>query len=162
VTVNGKSVPGNGKVPLTVVGGLWPQPGGPVLLTAGVVDLSVRRAFVETWGRTWAKLPADVRTAIAALWRSPAMRAAWGDPTVRLVTSLPHEWAHVTDHGMTMRVRLDVLGRDDAWLSSLLAHELAHVWQAATGPVGASLSDDARDESDVAWLLWQWSFPPLP
>jgi hypothetical protein len=159
VTVNGKSVPGNGKVPLTVVGGLWPQPGGPVLLTAGVVDLSVRRAFVETWGRTWAKLPADVRTAIAALWRSPAMRAAWGDPTVRLVTSLPHEWAHVTDHGMTMRVRLDVLGRDDAWLSSLLAHELAHVWQAATGPVGASVTDDARDEHDVDWLLFAWGFP---
>jgi hypothetical protein len=90
------------------------------------------------------------------------MRAEWGDPTVRLVTSLPNESAHVTDHGMTMRVALAALTRDDAWLSSLLAHELAHVWQAATGPVGASVADDARDESDVAWLLWQWSFPPLP
>jgi hypothetical protein len=60
---------------------------------------------------------------------------------------------------MTMRVRLDVLGRDDAWLSSLLAHELAHVWQAATGPVGASVTDDARDEHDVDWLLFAWGFP---
>lgn len=159
VTVNGKSVPGTGQVRLTVWGGL---PGGALLASVGVVDLPTRQRFVRVWEDVWRRLPPDVRTAITAHWRSPTMRAEWGDPSVRLVTSLPTEWAHVTDSGMTMRVALAALMRDGDWLSSLLAHELAHVWQAATGPVSARVDDDARDESDVDWLLWQWGFAPLP
>jgi len=131
------------------------------LFTSSVVDLFTRRAFVEMWGRTWARLPRDVQRTITAHWRSPAMRAAWGDPSVRLVRSLPNEWGHCTDHGMTLRLALAALTRDGEWVSSLLAHELAHVWQAATGPVGASVTDDARDEHDVDWLLFAWGFAPL-
>lgn len=156
----GLTVPANGKVRLTPCGALWPV-GGPLLFTSSVVDLFTRRRFIETWGRTWDRFPPDVRTAIAAHWRSPTMRAEWGDPTVRLVRSLPNEWAHVTDAGMTMRVAHSALGRDDAWLTSLIAHELIHVWQAWAGPVSARVDDDARDESDVEWLLWLWGFAPL-
>jgi hypothetical protein len=153
---------GTGTRRLTRLGGLTPQPGGPVLLADQYLDLSTRRVFVDTWDRVWARLPRDVQRAIAAHWRSPVLRAEWGRPTVRLVASLPSALAHATDHGMTLRVRVGVLTWDRAWLAGLLAHELAHVWQAATtGRVGASVADAATDEHDARWLCWSWGLPPV-
>jgi hypothetical protein len=131
--------------------------GGPVLVTVGFVDLPTRQRFVRVWEDVWRRLPPDVRGTILRHWARTDLVEMHGRPRVVLRRSLPGQAAHVDEAGFVVRVALDVVA--DPRLGAVLAHELAHVHQAACDLGYWWTADTALVEHDAEWAAFAWGFP---
>ena len=117
---------------------------------------------------TWETIPRAPRLAIAEFWR------AGGGPVVDVFSWLDSDRGvcvgRVTDGGQRIEVSGPiVLSLSDAAAGAVVAHELAHVWQVATGRLAGDLELDADrlavawgfnppDAHEEIWRQWGWVF----
>jgi hypothetical protein len=114
--------------------------------------------FVRMFAGTWRRLPVDVRASITSLWQPCADMMAVFAPVRLIGVDWPvssRSSGFVADHGMEVSFRGQYFARGfPPYAAETIAHELAHVYQLATGRYYA-----LRDiEGDVERLLQQWQF----
>lgn len=126
--------------------------------------------FVRCFQEAWRRLPSPVRKCLLGYWRKHAARNSADLPCIALA-SANAAGQSTYGLGLLFDARM-VASMPEAAVCVLVAHELAHVHQEATGwvPVlfpegaGEDASDEAKEDfgeeadEDVNWRLEEWGF----
>jgi hypothetical protein len=145
---------------------LWPRP--PLYLFA---PYGGAERFTRVFRETWRKLPSWARRAMLRHWRvGPAYSFNILTPRVELLECF--EGTHtrgrggvkaaVYNRGHELKFRTRIVDAyPDHLVRDLIAHELAHVWQQATGCFETEGDDaEAQNEEAADCLMVRWGFAP--
>ena len=128
---------------------------------SSLVEAGDGERFAGVFRSTWARLPAHVRTRLLRYWRRPRRtRSPSAFPMIRLLPPPLYRPAAplvATSLQDELRFSAPVLDSLPVRLArTIIAHEIAHQFQAACG--GSDASSGVAEEREVAWLVGGWGF----
>ena len=129
------------------------------------VSESGYQGFAKQFKETFHRLPRSARLKLVAFWQDLDAGRCAPSPEIYLTRAIG-EYGGRNFAGVQAGIRLKfhpiVVRMPDAVLQDLIGHELAHVFQWATGELTSDMDgyDEGACEEDADWRMERWGFDP--